>query len=82
MSLPASGVLSHTWREAAAKHPGYGCVLSMFHGVEKQELTLTPRGEARTQVGHRAQTPGDGACLDTHRSIPAGFKDAFNFPEC
>lgn len=61
MSLPASWALSHTWREAAAEHQGYGCVLPMFHGVEKQELALTARGEARTQVGPSAQTPGDGA---------------------
>lgn len=41
---------------------GYGHVLSEQHGVEKQVLILTPRGEARTPVGHAcrtsAQTPG------------------------
>lgn len=66
MSLPALGILSHTWRETAAKHQECGCVLSMFPGMEKQELTLTPRGEARTQRGHSAQTSGDGARLGTH----------------
>lgn len=90
MSLPASGFLSHTWREAAAEHEGCDC-------VEKQEITLTPRGEARTQVGHSAQTPNPAwthtwAHRATHcslpdflalsRLIPAGFSCAFIFPEC
>lgn len=50
-------------------HQRYCHVLSEQHGVEKQVLISTPRGEARTQVGHAcwtgAQTPGTW-CLPRH----------------
>lgn len=77
MSLPASGVLFHTWRDTAAAAPGEWCFEQ--HGMEKQVLILTPWIEARMHVSHTCwtsdQTPATWClprCTCTHREPHTG----------